>query len=318
MDDKGLTTFFKYKLFTIPKETHKEWNYTAINEKGLEAKFKFCVSNEILDQYKNQDTAVYSILTEMVEQDAYLTIKNNKGQRYDENDQYIKCSVPEILLPYIKKLFVSTLVFKAENCEIPSPEIIEFEFDTTTASVNISKLLLYQPKENPYYKYAQNSVASLSVEAIGLGQYSIDKSGAVKDFYNFKQMSKWKEAKELKKENLIGDKAGIYMLYNINLNTFYVGKAIKLKERILQHQKNISGNDPIPEFTHYRYSVISGEYYEFLYLIENAAIHDCAWIIDMPNAQNISPSLTKKIKEKSVGLNECKMVNTLEHQTRKQ
>ena len=41
---------------------------------------------------------------------------------------------------------------------------------------------------------------------------------------------------------------------------------------MLQHEKNINGNDPIPEFTHYRYTVISYEYYEFLYLIENAAL----------------------------------------------
>lgn len=48
---------------------------------------------------------------------------------------------------------------------------------------------------------------------------------------------------------------------------------------------SIGGNDPIPDFTHYRYSVISGEHYEFLYLIENAAIHDAE--MDSQHAKSI-------------------------------
>ena len=74
--------------------------------------------------------------------------------------------------------------------------------------------------------------------------------------------------------------------------------------------------DPIQNFTHYRYSVISQEYFEFLYLIENSAIHDFAWLLDMPNAKKYTPSLVKKLK--FINLSSCKIVNTAEHQTRKQ
>lgn len=318
MNEKGITTFFKHKLFTVPKEVHQYWNYKKITEKGLNVDFKFGISEKVIKYYENRDPDVFAILKEMQDQKSSFTIKNNKGIRYDGNNQYIKCAIPEMLLIYFKKLFVSTIVFQAEKCTIPANEIVEFEFDTEALTVNVSSLFLYQPQDNPYYKYAKNSVASLSAEAIGLEQYSIDNTKTVKDFYNLKQMSKWKEIIELEKEKFIDDKSGVYMLYDEKSNTFYIGKAIKLKKGILKHQKNISSNEPIPYFTHYRYSVISGEYFQFLYLIENAAIHDCAWILDMPKAQKFTPSLVKKIEDSGKSLNECKMVNTHEHQTRKQ
>jgi hypothetical protein len=48
-------------------------------------------------------------------------------------------------------------------------------------------------------------------------------------------------------------------------------------------------------------------------LIENAAIHDSAWLLDMPKAQKFTPLLVKICKG---SLTECKMVNTHEYQTR--
>lgn len=84
-------------------------------------------------------------------------------------------------------------------------------------------------------------------------------------------------------------------------------------------QKN--PNDSIPNFTHYRYTVISYEYYEFLYLIENAAIHDIAWILNMPDAKRCTPSLSEKIKktiDSNIKLEDCTMVNNLEYQTKQQ
>ena len=60
----------------------------------------------------------------------------------------------------------------------------------------------------------------------------------------------------------------------------------------------------------------AAEYREFLYLIENAAIHDCAWLFDMPAAQKYTPSLVKKVKTANLSL--CHIVNVVEHQTRKQ
>lgn len=50
-------------------------------------------------------------------------------------------------------------------------------------------------------------------------------------------MSQWKEREKLYKDDAIADKAGIYMLYDCKKNNFYVGKAVKLQERMLQHEK---------------------------------------------------------------------------------
>ena len=142
-------------------------------------------------------------------------------------------------------------------------------------------------------------------------------------------MSKWKKANgffergeegkilELKdkngvlKENIISGQPGIYMLYDENLNEFYIGKAKNLRLRILQHAINADGKDPIPGFTHYRYSVVNPEYIQFLYLIENAGIHDLAWLLNMDKAQKIRTALCKNTKN---NLNNCKMVNTHERQ----
>ena len=117
-----------------------------------------------------------------------------------------------------------------------------------------------------------------------------------------------------KGEESLEGKAGIYMLYDINSNKFYVGKAKNLRERIIQHAKNIVGNDPIPDFTHYRYSLINMEYYELLYLIENAAIHDCAMILNMPKASKFNKPLIHVAKKASLSLENCEMVNTHERQ----
>ena len=215
---------------------------------------------------------------------------------------------------------------------IPEPEYIVFEFDTSSSegpTVTIVDLHLYTPQDNPFYTYAKNAVASLSIEAIGIDNYGFSEDGKVKDFYNWDKISKWKKASSLfvkdssgrvveKKdkngvavETIIDGEPGIYMLYDENSNEFYVGKAKNLRKRILQHAINANCNDPIPDFTHYRYSVINTEYLQFLYLIENAGIHDAAWILDMPSAQKFKTALSKNTDKP---LSDCRMVNTHERQ----
>ncbi len=319
MDGKGLKTLFLHKIFTIPKEIHKNWDYKKFANKGLVIKFKLGIDQSVIKNF-SQDQDIFSVLNELQDQESFFTIQNNRGLRYDETNQYIKCVIPEEVLKYFKQLFVSTIVYQAEKMKIPNFEKIEFEFNAQSHTVNISNLSLYRPNGNPYYKYAKNAALSLSVEAIGLQQFSIGESNKIKNFYDFSKMSQWKEREKLYKDDAIADKAGIYMLYDCKKNNFYVGKAVKLRERMLQHEKNVNGNDPIPEFTHYRYTVISYEYYEFLYLIENAAIHDIGWILNMPTAKRITPSLSKKLKgiNSNTMIDDCTMVNSLEYQTKQQ
>lgn len=308
----GLSTFFAHRQFTIPTKIHQNWNYKNIPAEGLKVPFQFKIAQSVLDYYEQNDPTVHQLLEEMLEQESQIVIQNNTGAIYGENKQNIYCKLPYALLRYFKKLFISTLVYDAKDIPIPETESVTFQFDTSSSpyTVSIVELKLYKPLDNPYYDYAKNCAASLSVEAIELSKYAPDEK-EVKNFYPKIEMSSWKKEAELRHEELIKDKPGIYMLYDENKNHFYVGKAIKLKDRMEQHRK--TANDPIPAFTHYRYSIISGEYYEFLYLIENAAIHDCAWLLDMPKATSLKPPLANMSN-----LNECKMVNTAERQTRKQ
>lgn len=315
MKERGLSTLFKHKIFTIDAKERVDWDYSNLQQ--YLGNYEFCVSNNVFEKFK-ENKEVEKILKEMLEDKCHFKVDNNKSPRYSGNKQYIKCIIPVYILEFFKKLFISTLVFDAENTVIPESESITFRFDTGNKTVTIADLELYMPSGNPYYIYARNAASSLSVEAIGLENYCIENTKDIKDFYNLNQISKWKDANQLKDEKGIEGKAGIYMLYDKKANTFYIGKAIKLKDRILCHKNNSTGNDPIPNFTHYRYSVISGEYYEFLYLIENAAIHDAAWILNMPKATKFTPSLAEECLKNEISINNCKMVNTQEHQTRKQ
>lgn len=328
---RGLSTLFKYKLFTVDAKVHKNWDHDQLESYLGEYELK--VSSTVLGACAAD---VRNLLDEMGKEDppSKLTLKKNKGERYQESGatQYIKCEVPMNVLVYLKKIFVSTIVYEAASqsipTSIPDPEYIELEFDTEARTVTVVDLHTYEPQGNPYHKYARNAVAPLSVEAIGIDVYGADEEGKVKDFYDIKKMSKWKEAADFfkrddttgkieplaDKEVVLENRPGIYMLYDENRNALYVGKAKNLRKRILEHAINAQGTDPIPGFTHYRYSVVSDEYFEFLYLIENAAIHDLAWILDMPSAQQYRPALCKKTEKI---LNECQIVNTVERQRKK-
>lgn len=314
MNEKGLTTFFQHKLFTIPKNIHKHWNYPMIHKQSLSVDFNFSIAATVLEKFRN-DTDIQTLLNDMNQLEAIFTIKNNNGKRYSSTNQFIKCVMPYSILMSLKKLFVSTLVYHAENKIIPELESITFTFDTKKREVVVTDLVLFQPNDNPFYKYAKNCVSTLSVEAIGLEEYSQSDDNKVKNFYDQKKMTPWTEVSKLEDDFTSLTLSGVYMLYNIDTNQFYVGKAKKIKERIKQHQ---TPHDSMYGFTHYRYSAISGEYLEFLYLIENAAIHDCAWLLNMPRAKKYKLALAEKIKTSGVALNDCKMVNKVEQQTRKE
>ena len=327
MKERGLATLFKHRIFTIDAPERKNWDYDKLEQYLLN--YKLMVNSNVINSL---DEDMKALFTEMLVENSYFTVKKNNGKRYKGECQYIKCIIPAYVLNYFKRIFASTIIYEADKKEIPEAEYITFEFDTDGEmgpTVTITDLHLYVPNDNPYYNYARNAVSALSIEAIGIDNYGFSEDGKVKDFYNWDKMSKWKKTSnfferdnngkivELKdkngvlKESVISGEPGIYMLYDENLNEFYIGKAKNLRLRILQHAINSDGKDPIPGFTHYRYSVINLEYMQFLYLIENAGIHDTAWILNMDKAQKMKTALGINIKN---SLNDCKMVNTHERQ----
>lgn len=307
---RGLPTLFKHQYFTIDSSERKTWDYNKLD--NYMGEYELFIDNAVMQKFQiNQ--AIYEVLQDLASSDSKFVISKNNASRYQGKNQYIKCRISKYVLKAMKKIFISTLVYDCEEKQLPAPESISFIFNPTKKVVIIFDLEIYDPQDNPYYKYARNAVDSLSVEAIGLDRYSVEQEKTIKDFYDREQMSPWKKKEKLDDESEVANRSGVYMLYDEDNNKFYVGKAIRIKERIQQHAINATGNDPIPNFTHYRYSVISSEYYEFLYLIENSAIHDFAWFLEMPKANKYCPSLAKIMK-----MNICKMVNTAEHQTRKQ
>lgn len=308
MAKRGLSTLFKHQYITVDDRQRKNWDYKNLQQYLTE--YQVHVSNSVFQRYQDS-LSVIERLKDLEDSKSSFVVDRNKGDRYTGTYQYIRCRVPMYVLNIFKNLFISTLVYDAEKKPIPQGESITFEFDTQNYTVYIVDISLYQPSNNPYFCYARNAVSTLSVEAIGLNQYTIERNKEISDFYDRRKMSPWKERSKLEKEDALKNKAGVYMLFDENTNQIYVGKAIDLQTRIRQHGEN--PRDPAYGFTHYRYSVISGEYYELLYLIENAAIHDLAWIIDMPTAKHYTPSLSKKFS-----LTNCKLVNNVEHQTRKQ
>ncbi len=313
MKDRGLPTLFKHQYFTIDSAERQNWDYDNLD--SYLGEYCLHVSENVKNKFDDNST-VLDVITDLDMSKTVFEVSRNNAERYSGKKQYIKCRISKYVLKAIKKIFISTLVYESEGVEIPESESIVFEFDSDKKVVEIEDINIHEPADNPFFKYARNAVDSLSVEAIGIKQYAVEGEKIIKDFYDRTQMSQWKERKKLEKESEIAGRAGVYMLYDEVNNTFYVGKAISLKDRIIQHANNVNGNDPIPDFTHYRYSVISPEYYEFLYLIENAAIHDFAWLLDMPSAQKYTPSLAKITG--TANLSKCRMVNTAEHQTRKQ
>lgn len=302
LPEKTKKLFFQYRYVNVSKSITKEIDLKKIDIYLKDYRIK--VSEAVLEQYSN---SIYEdILNELNSGIHFITMKHPK-HRYEK---WLRGLFFLDTMSLMKKLFISTIVYLSEEAKCPETESITFTFDLDAEEVVISSLTLYMPENNPYYKYAQKAAVNLSVESIGLLNYAGNKK--IKNFYNESVVGKWKKASELEKEKDVKDVPGIYMLYNADTNELYVGKAVRIKGRIEQHQKDV--NDYMKDFTHYRYSAICEEYFEFLYLIENAAIHDIAQILEMPNAKIYKSPLIKIAPD----ISRCKITNRVEYQTKKQ
>jgi len=297
---KSAMLFFKHRYVTIPQKSK-----AGVDLDSILCTYSVKVSTEILEKYK--DTNYAEILTELNSGEHRAEIKNPVTKKMN----YHRCFFTVDTMSLFKKLFVSTIVHISEGVKCPETESITFSFNAETCEVIISHLSIYTPENNPYYKYAQRAAVNTSVEAIGLCNFTKEKN-KIKNFYDLKNIGKWKSVSQLEKEKSSKDVPGIYMLYNAETNELYIGKAVRLKERIEQHRK--LPNDYMRHFTHYRYSVINEEYFEFLYLIENAAIHDIAQILGMPDAKIFKSPLVKI----SSDIRNCQITNRVEYQTKKQ
>lgn len=262
----------------------------------------------------------------------------SESQLFDDDidtvNKVLKCKFPVSIHSILLPIFISSLVNyraildgtkKKKNYEniIPSfvTESFTLDVDLKSGTATLVALNLYRDDTNPFIEYARNSMIHSSVNnVVGDNVFDSIKSRQsveeIDNFYQYNSVKEWQPVKELD-FILVGDCVNvIYMLYDENSQSFYVGKADDLKTRLTQHQKKT--NDPIKDFTHFRYSLLNEEYAQYIYYIENAAIHDCAAIIDMQNRKLLKSSLNENINNGKIkgNMNQIKMVNTAEHQTR--
>ncbi len=300
--------FFGYRYITINKSISDQIGADSID--GFLGKYQIRVDEKVLNEYA--DSQQYELLQSLNCEDDYMEMMH-PSHPYN---LYMRCLLSLKSISIFKKLFVSTMVYMSEGMKCPINESVTILFDRETRTATITSLVLYTPENNPFYKYTRNAVSMLSAESIGLDGYKKQKEHKIKNFYDTSKMTQWKAYGYLEREKKISDMPGIYMLYDSATNEVYIGKAKRLKERIEQHRK--APNDYMCNFTHYRYTAVCDEYFEFLYLIENAAIHDVAQIVDMTNAKNYTSSLAKLVAKTGNSLDSCHLVNRVECQTKKQ
>lgn len=164
-------------------------------------------------------------------------------------------------------------------------------------------------------KYAREAATRTSFDSIFLMDDNKPEK-KVKTFY--KKVSPWYERSKLDElEKQIQNNGEdiynvIYMLYNKEDNSIYVGKADRLITRLKQHENNPLLSEPMPVFTHFRYSIITEGYEDYIYIIENSAIHDLACIFNMPKAKTYRYPLSKICN--GIHIQEIKMNNNAEAQ----
>ncbi len=303
----GLKTLFEYRYFTFPI---KKYNDLGRNKEDCHGNYTVAVAKDVKEKY-SEDSFISEILNTIDNNEIYLRIFSSPYRKENTKGEVIRCEIDYVFLQQIKKLFISTIAHIFSRKNIPEMESIEFTFDFSdleAKTVSISSLNLYTPLDNPFFEYARNNASFFSFQNICSDKIKPQKDLERRDFYRPEQLSKWKTVDDLDKETAILGIPGIYMLYNSNNNNFYIGKSINLYKRIKRHHDD--ENDPQFGFTHYRYSSIQSEYFEVLDLIENAAIHDVAWILNMPKSKRYNKALST-----FADINNCLMTNKIERQT---
>lgn len=310
MDGNSCTTLFKHRYFNFPI---KEYNGLGRNKEHCLGSYTLFVAKDVKEKYA-EDGFISEILNMIDKDKVQIRIFTSPYKRGGKKGEVVRCAIDYIFLQQIKKLFVSTLAYLYAKKDVPEMESMEFTFDYSdleARTVSLSSLNLYTPLDNPFFEYARNYASFLSFEDISSGKLKTQDDSERNDFYKPELLSPWKTADNIDKDkSYLLDIPGIYMLYNSNNNNFYIGKSKNLLQRIKKHYAD--ENDPSYGFTHYRYSIIQSEYFDVLDLIENAAIHDVAWILNMPESKRY-----KKALSTFADINNCIMTNKIERQTKK-
>lgn len=326
----NISTFLTpgWRLLTVEKKYYKD-NFSI--QKSSDAVLKFEVDQALIDR---QSEPIQRILCKIKEE---CTDSNIQLQyRINESRSTMKCKFPPRAFEYLSALFVGSSVnfrdiLLAEGHDKvrkkgdhknaivwfdENKESFTLTIDAGKMTATLTDISLYADENNPFLEYARNAMIQTSYSKV----MGLEKKGEEKERDFYCSYKEWMPVNELRKIKKGEVKNVIYMLYDANEGNgkpkFYVGRADDLKERLEGHQKKV--DDPIPNFTHFRYSIIDEQYSEYSYFIEDAAIHDCAAILEMVKRRNYKKSLQKCINEGMIkgNMSDVVMVNTAESQAR--
>lgn len=214
----------------------------------------------------------------------------------------------------LQQLFISTLAYENANLAWPDGverESFKFSFDPITNTATLVDLNIYNP-ENPYNKYIRKSMRIVRKQTVK----ETDEKDAI-DYYLEDKITPWyKYDEKVFKDGMKSDEnaEGIYMLYDSKNNYFYVGKAEKVFKRMQEHRDS---EEWIKDFDYYRYSLIDPYYLDDIFLVENAAIHDCAMILNMFSNKDYNEKSLSAILPVNVTIQDIYMVNSVKKQTKR-
>lgn len=215
-----------------------------------------------------------------------------------------------------QQLFISTLAYENSCTKWPngvSKENFEIEFDTQN---NVAKLVdanVYNP-DNPFNKYLRQTTRRV----IRRTNSSSDKDDTeIIDYYMEDYITSWTRysVDEFATGIKSGDNTyGIYMLYDSEKGFFYVGKAEHVYTRMKEHKDS---REEIRDFDYFRYSLIDPYYYDDIFLIENAAIHDGAMLFNMAKNKDYKEKSLAVILPDGRDIKDVIMLNTVKKQTKR-
>jgi len=269
-------SLFHEKGFTVVKFAEKWWDLSLIYPN---------ISNSRKDK-KNEILIEFEESTYL----AHITLQNSKSRkgtyRVFYNQDLADALKEKFLMTFMRDLEhqIGDYDSDAENRisieeVIPFSEFLDIEFDAENKRFILTAHYTHLPTfPNLFSKILDSTVLkSISLELEGKLESRVVKS-------------KWYQKSELL--GLPDQPNVLYMLFDKDNSEFYIGEAKKLKTRLTQDRPEI------PNWTHFRYSVLPPELSPFRVQLERMVIRDFASIL---------PS--SKLGFDSIKISECQFKN---------
>lgn len=251
-------------------------------------------------EFMGDDIAKYiSLLPINAMEMRIITVENEKVGVYAKG---YRCRLSEVLLQSFKSIFLDTYVKyrNGKEWKIDESENAVLAFSVEKKIVVLYKLAINNgnnPETKIYKKCLIDMIRSQGFHAIdkqnaAMKSVDVEEKDGLKDYAKeeekqlFLEETRWRSKEELKKIKRGDCKFVLYMLWDDNSKTYYIGKAADLRIRLDQHRND--KNDPIKKFTHFRYSKLNENYQHLIYMLEMHEIHTAGWILPTPFSESNS------------------------------